>query len=110
VTKGFLITSSRRYYDTGPYRIGHSALRKEMASQLTFSRLAVKRSVIHRGTIEWLAGSLGQRGISREPMRVYLLAIAGGRPRQEYDSRRLSGEIGVLGILSREAHLDTHSL
>jgi hypothetical protein len=81
VTKGFLITSSRRYYDTGHYHIGHSALREETASQLTFSRLAVKRSVIHRGTIVRLARSLGQRGISRELMRVYLLAIAGSRPR-----------------------------
>jgi hypothetical protein len=110
VTKGFLITSMRRYYDTGHYRIGHSASREETASHLTFSRLAVKGSVIHRRTIVQLAGSLGQRGISQEPMRVYLLAIAGGQPRQEYDSRRLSGEIGNLGILSQEAHLDTHSL
>jgi hypothetical protein len=81
VTKGFLIGSSRRYYYTGHYGIGHTALREETASQLTFSRLAVKRSVIYRGTIVRLAGSLGQRGISQEPMRVYLLAIADVRPR-----------------------------
>jgi hypothetical protein len=110
MTKEFLITSLRHYYYTGHYGIGRTALRKRTTNQLAFSRIAVKRSVIHRGTIVWLARSLGQGGTSWEPARDYLLTIVGVWPRWVYDSRRLSGEMGNLRILSWEAHLDTHSL